>query len=63
MTLNKSGQQWRRIGFVAPKGDEYAYLASDLDLEPGELAFVYHRRWDEEKYFYNFKNDLANTKS
>jgi hypothetical protein len=26
------------------------------------VAFLYFRRWDEEKYFDNFKNDMANKK-
>jgi IS4 transposase len=38
-------------------------LTNDFSLEPGELAFIYHRRWDEEKFFDNFKNDLAGAKS
>ncbi|MDP1935444.1 MAG: hypothetical protein Q8K47_11285, partial [Nitrosomonas sp.] len=61
--LRLSKQRWRRIEFIGPKGEEYAYLTNDFSLEPGELAFIYHRRWDEEKFFDNFKNDLAGAKS
>jgi hypothetical protein len=61
--LNRSKEPWRRIEFIGPKGESYVYLSNDFSLEPGELAFIYHRRWDEEKYFDNFKNDLANTKA
>ena len=61
--LNKSKQPWRRIEFSLPTGEDYAYLSNDFSLEPGELAFIYQRRWDEEKYFDNFKNDLASTKA
>ena len=27
------------------------------------IAFLYHKRWDEEKYFDNYKTDMANTKA
>lgn len=63
VTLKLSKQPWRRIEFMSPKGEKYIYLTNDFSLEPGELAFIYHRRWDEEKYFDNFKNDLANAKA
>lgn len=41
----------------------YRYLANDFSLEPGVVAFLYYRRRNEEKYFDNFKNDLANAKA
>jgi len=63
VSLNKSKQPWRRIEFTLPTGEHYAYLSNDFSLEPGELAFIYHRRWDEEKYFDNYKNNLASTKA
>ena len=63
VTLKLSKQTWRRIEFVNTQGEKYIYLTNDFSLEPGELAFIYHRRWDEEKYFDNFKNDLASTKA
>jgi len=63
VTLRLSKQRWRRIEFIGLEGEEYADLTNDFSLEPGELAFIYHRRWDEEKFFDNFKNDLANTKA
>ena len=63
ITLKSSKQRWRRIEFTGPKGEEYTYLTNDFSLEPGELAFIYHRRWDEEKFFDNFKNDLAGAKA
>ena len=63
ITLKLSKQRWRRIEFTGPKGEEYTYLTNDFSLEPGELAFIYHRRWDEEKFFDNFKNDLASAKA
>ena len=38
-------------------------MTNDFSLEPGELAFIYHRRWDEEKFLDNFKHDLAGAKA
>lgn len=63
VTLILSKKRWRRIGFINAQGEEYHYLTNDFSLEPGEIAFIYHRRWDEEKYFDNFKNDLASSKA
>ncbi len=63
ISLQRSKQPWRRIEFMTPEGEITVYLSNDFTLEPGELAFIYHRRWDEEKFFDNFKNDLANTKA
>lgn len=63
IALESSTQLWRRIDFIAPDGERYHYLTNDFDLEPGVIAFLYHRRWDIEKYFDNFKNDMANAKA
>ena len=61
--LNSSKQVWRLIQFVSPDGKVYEYLSNDFTLSPGIIAFLYHRRWDEEKYFDNYKNDMANAKA
>ena len=61
--LESSSQPWRLIEFIAPDSTRYQYLTNDFDLEPGVVSFLYHRRWDIEKYFDNFKNDMANTKA
>ena len=61
--LNSSKQVWRLIQFVAPDGKTYEYLSNDFTLSPGMIAFLYHRRWDEEKYFDNYKTDMANSKA
>lgn len=58
-----SKQRWRMIRFKSPKGETYEYLSNDLTLEPGLIAFLYHRRWDEEKYFDAYKNDMASSKA
>ncbi len=49
--LESSTRPWRRIDFIAPDGERYYYLTHDFDLEPGVIAFLYHRRWDIEKYY------------
>lgn len=61
--LQNSKARWRLIRWSSPEGIEYEYLSNDFDLDPGVLAFIYHRRWDEEKFFDSFKNDLANEKA
>jgi len=58
-----SKKSWRLIGFVTDDGTLYEYLTNDFDLEPGVIAFLYYRRWDEEKYFDTYKNDLAGKKA
>lgn len=55
--------RWRLITWKSPEGLLYEYITNDLDLEPGTIAFLYYKRWDEEKYFDNFKNDLGNSQA
>lgn len=61
--LTSAKQPWRLIEWQSPEGTVYRYLTNDFSLEAGVVAFLYYRRWDEEKYFDNFKNDLANAKA
>ncbi len=63
IALQCAKQPWRLIEWLSPEGITYRYLTNDFSLEPGVVAFLYYRRWDEEKYFDNFKNDLANSKA
>ncbi len=63
VTLQSSQGTWRLIGFHSPEGIDYEYLTNDLTLLPGVVAFLYHRRWDKEKYYDCFKNDLAGAKA
>lgn len=63
ITLASSTRPWRLIDFTAPDGERYQYLTNDFDLEPGVIAFLYHRRWDIEKYFDNIKNDMTHAKA
>lgn len=61
--LKSSKQIWRLINFLSPDGKVYEYLTNDFTLSSGMIAFLYHRRWDEEKYFDNYKTDMANSKA
>jgi hypothetical protein len=63
VTLQSSQGTWRLIGFHSPEGIDYEYLTNDQGLLPGVVAFLYHRRWDKEKYYDCFKNDLAGSKA
>lgn len=63
ITLQCSHSAWRLIGFTAPDGTLYEYVTNDLQLPAGVVAFLYHRRWDKEKYYDCFKNDLAGAKA
>lgn len=49
------------VCFFAPDGEVYESLTNDHALLPGVAAFLYHRRWDKEKYSDCFKSDLAGT--
>lgn len=61
--LDSSKQPWRLIGYYSDTGEYYEYLTNESELTSGVIAFLYHRRWDEEKYFDNYKNDMANAKA
>lgn len=61
--LKCSNGVWRLIGFISADGQSYEYITNDLSLLPGVVAFLYHRRWDKEKYYDTFKNDLAGMKA
>ncbi len=54
---------WRRITYCAPNGREFLFLTNELVLEPGMIAFLFLRRWDEEKCFDTWKNDLSASKA
>jgi hypothetical protein len=61
--LQSSAQPWRLVTYKTPTGQTYTYLSNNFDLEPGVIAFMYLRRWDEEKCFDTWKNDLAQKKA
>jgi hypothetical protein len=61
--LDSSKERWRLVGYKSDTGEYYEYLTNDFSLKSRVVAFLYHRRWDEEKYFDNYKNDMANAKA
>jgi len=44
-------------------GRIYKYLTNNFDLEPGVIAFLYLRRWDEEKILDTWENDFSQRKA
>ncbi len=38
-------------------------MTNELELEPGVIAFLYSRRWEEEKCFDTWKNDFSQAKA
>lgn len=61
--LKASNARWRLIRYRSPEGTEFQFLTNDLALEPGLVAFLYLRRWDEEKCFDTWKNDFSSGKA
>lgn len=59
ITLKSSDEFWRVITYISRRGRTVEFLTNDFSLELGEIAFMYSRRWDEEKAFDVWKNDLA----
>ncbi|WP_313950210.1 transposase [Accumulibacter sp.] len=63
ITLRSSHQCWRLITFRSRRGHLVEFLTNDFDLEPGLIAFLYSRRWEEEKCFDTWKNDFSLAKA
>ena len=63
ITLGSSRKFWRRITYRTRRGRLVEFLTNDLDLEPGLIAFLYSRRWEEEKWFDTWKNDFSLAKA
>lgn len=63
ITLLSSGEFWRLVTFRSRRGHTVEFLTNDFTLEPGMVAFLYARRWDEEKCFDTWKNDLAQARA
>lgn len=61
--LKSSTSAWRRIVYKAPNGNDYTFITNDFTLSPGVVAFLYLRRWDEEKCFDTWKNDFSSSKA
>ena len=63
ITLSSSPQPWRLIIFRTRRGRVIEFLTNDFDLQPGVVAFLFSRRWDEEKCFDTWKNDFSRSKA
>lgn len=61
--LESSPQPWRLITYRTRRGKQIEFLTNDFTLEPGVVAFLYSRRWDEEKCFDTWKNDFTQAKA
>ncbi|MDP5209448.1 transposase [Microbulbifer sp. 2205BS26-8] len=63
VVLKASSARWRLIHYQAPDGNCFEFLTNEMELEPGVVAFLYLRRWDEEKCFDTWKNSFASKKA
>lgn len=61
--LDSAEQPWRLIRFVSRRGHAVEFLTNEFDFEPGVIAFLYSRRWEEEKCFDTWKNDFSQAKA
>lgn len=63
VTLTSSRELWRIVTFKTRRGWTIEFLTNDFDLQPGVVAFLFSRRWDEEKCFDTWKNDFSQSKA
>jgi len=63
VTLSSSREEWRLITYCARRGAVLPFLTNDFSLLPGVVAFLYFRRWEEEKCFDTWKIDFAQAKA
>jgi hypothetical protein len=63
ITLSSSRRLWRLITYRTRRGHLVEFLTNEFDLEPGLVAFLYSRRWEEEKCFDTWKNDFSQSKA
>jgi hypothetical protein len=63
VTLSSSSEFWRLITFRTRRKRVVEFLTNDFSLEPGVIAFLYSRRWEEEKCFDTWKNDFSQSKA
>ena len=63
VTLSSSRELWRIVTFRTRRGWTIEFLTNDFDLQPGVVAFLFSRRWDEEKCFDTWKNDFSQSKA
>ena len=63
ITLRSSRECWRLITYRTRRGHLVEFLTNEFDLQPGLIAFLYSRRWEEEKCFDTWKNDFSQAKA
>jgi hypothetical protein len=61
--LTSSPEPWRLITYRTRRGHVVEFLTNELDLQPCIVAFLYSRRWEEEKCFDTWKNDFSQAKA
>jgi Transposase DDE domain len=61
--LSSSPEPWRLITYRTRRGHVVEFLTNEFDLQPGVVAFLYSRRWEEEKCFDTWKNDFGQAKA
>jgi hypothetical protein len=61
--LSSSPEPWRLITYRTRRGHVVEFLTNELDLQPGVVAFLYSRRWEEETCFDTWKNDFSQAKA
>jgi len=61
--LASSPEPWRLITYRTRRGHVVEFLTNDFTLQPGVAAFLYSRRWEEEKCFDTWKNDFSQAKA
>jgi hypothetical protein len=61
--LDSAEQPWRLVRFVSRRGQAVEFLTNEFDLEPSIIAFLFSRRWEEEKCFDTWKNDFSQAKA
>ena len=63
IVLNSSQRPRRLVSFRTRRNKVVEFLTNDLHLTPGMIAFLYSRRWEEEKCFDTWENDFAMAKA
>ena len=61
--LTSSREPWRLITYRTRRGHLVEFLTNEFALQPGVVAFLYSRRWEEEKCFDTWKNDFSQAKA
>lgn len=64
LVSHSQGYAIRRIIYTDPvTGTAYRFITNEMTVPPGLLAYIYKKRWDLEKLFDEFKNQLNEKKA